>query len=79
MTEEVSLLPLALAEVERDIANTDAEIGRLKEEISIREVKKQSLQKTAHGLQELLGMVPRRLIGDRGSRFTSCAVFFLTL
>lgn len=58
MTEEVSLLPLALAEVERDIANTDAEVERLKGEISIREVKKQSLQKTARGLQELLGIVP---------------------
>jgi hypothetical protein len=58
MTEEVSLLPLALAEVEREIALVDSEAGRLTTAGSKLAVKKRSLEKTLRGLAELLGRVP---------------------
>lgn len=58
MTEEVSLLPLALAEVEREIATVDSEAERLTTESTKLAVKKRSLQKTLRGLEELLGRVP---------------------
>jgi hypothetical protein len=58
MSEAVSLLPLALAEVEQDIGVVDVEAERLTTKLAELEVKKLSLQKTARGLQELLGIVP---------------------
>jgi|GEM_PF-4195336 len=58
MSEAVSLLPLALAEVEQDITSAAEEAERLTSELERLEVKKVSLQKTARGLQELLGIVP---------------------
>ena len=58
MPEEVSLLPLALVEVEREIAALDSEVERLTTEVSTLAMKKGALQKTQRGLAELLGRVP---------------------
>lgn len=57
MTEEVSLLPLALTEVEREIAVVDSEADRLTAGVMKLAVKKRSLLKTLRGLEELLGRV----------------------
>jgi hypothetical protein len=57
MPEEVSLLPLALVEVEREIAALNSEVKRLTTEATTLAMKKGSLQKTQRGLAELLGRV----------------------
>jgi hypothetical protein len=58
MPDEVSLLPLALVEVEREIAAVDSEFETLTTKATTLAVKKGSLQKTQRGLAELLGRVP---------------------
>jgi hypothetical protein len=68
MSAEVSSLPLALSEVEREIATVDAEAERITAEVANLAVKKRSLLKTLSGLKELLGQAePEPLPADSGS------------
>jgi hypothetical protein len=55
MSDEVSMLPMALSEVEREIATVDSEAERLTAKVTKLAVKKRSLLKTRRGLEELLG------------------------